>query len=84
MDWNPAYTWLVIALLLSLGELTSGAMVLLALGIAAALTAAVTALSAAHGAWGVRVHDVRSSADAVRVGAAWRVAAAGATGGGVA
>lgn len=44
MDWNPAYTWLVLALLLSLGELTSGAMVLLALGIAAALTAAVTAL----------------------------------------
>lgn len=44
MDWNPAYSWLVIALLLSLAELTSGAMVLLALGIAAALTAAVTAL----------------------------------------
>lgn len=44
MDWNPAYTWLVLALLLSLGELTSGAMVLLALGIAAALTAAVTTL----------------------------------------
>ncbi|SJN10537.1 hypothetical protein CZ787_03910 [Halomonas citrativorans] len=44
MDWNPAYTWLVLALLLSLGELTSGAMVLLALGIAAALTSAVTAL----------------------------------------
>ncbi|PRY66539.1 membrane protein implicated in regulation of membrane protease activity [Vreelandella songnenensis] len=44
MDWNPAYTWLVLALLLSLAELTSGAMVLLALGIAAALTAAVTAL----------------------------------------
>lgn len=44
MDWNPAYTWLVLALLLSLGELTSGAMVLLALGVAAALTAAVTAL----------------------------------------
>lgn len=44
MDWNPAYSWLVLALLLSLGELTSGAMVLLALGIAAALTAAVTAL----------------------------------------
>ncbi|MBZ5486259.1 NfeD family protein [Halomonas aquamarina] len=43
MDWNPAYTWLVLALLLSLGELTSGAMVLLALGVAAALTAAVTA-----------------------------------------
>lgn len=47
-------------------------------------TAAISALSAAHGVWGVRVHDVRSSADAVRVGAAWRVAAAGATGGGVA
>lgn len=44
MDWNPAYTWLVLALLLSLGELTSGAMVLLALGIAAAFTAAVTTL----------------------------------------
>lgn len=44
MDWNPTYSWLVLALLLSLAELTSGAMVLLALGIAAALTAAVTAL----------------------------------------
>ncbi|WP_404463585.1 nodulation efficiency, NfeD-like protein [Vreelandella aquamarina] len=44
MDWNPAYSWLVLALLMSLAELTSGAMVLLALGIAAALTAAVTAL----------------------------------------
>ena len=44
MDWNPAYSWLVLALLLSLAELTSGAMVLLALGIAAALTAVVTAL----------------------------------------
>lgn len=44
MDWNPAYSWLVLALLLSLAELTSGAMVLLALGIAAALTTVVTAL----------------------------------------
>ena len=44
MDWNPAYSWLVLALLLSLAELTSGAMVLLALGNAAALTAAVTVL----------------------------------------
>ncbi|SNY96939.1 NfeD family protein [Halomonas sp. hl-4] len=44
MDWNPAYSWLVIALLLSLAELTSGAMLLLALGVAAAFTAAVTAL----------------------------------------
>lgn len=44
MDWNPAYSWLIIALLLSLAELSSGAMVLLALGIAAALTAGVAAL----------------------------------------
>ncbi|MFG6667033.1 NfeD family protein [Halomonas sp. HNIBRBA4712] len=44
MEWNPAYSWLVLALLLSLAELTSGAMLLLALGIAAALTALVTAL----------------------------------------
>ncbi len=44
MDWNPTYSWLVLALLLSLAELTSGAMVLLALGVAAALTASVTAL----------------------------------------
>lgn len=34
-------------------------------------TAAITALSAAAGAWGVRVHDVAPSADAVRVAAAW-------------
>jgi dihydropteroate synthase len=33
-------------------------------------TAAVTALAAAAGAWGVRVHEVRASADAVRVTAA--------------
>ncbi|MFF4770216.1 dihydropteroate synthase [Streptomyces sp. NPDC001255] len=32
-----------------------------------AATAAVSALSAAGGAWGVRVHEVRASADAVRV-----------------
>lgn len=36
-----------------------------------AATAAISALSAARGAWGVRVHDVRSSADAVRTAAAW-------------
>jgi dihydropteroate synthase len=35
-------------------------------------TAAVTALAAAAGAWCVRVHEVRASADAVRVAAAWR------------
>lgn len=35
-------------------------------------TVALTTLSAAHGAWCVRVHDVRPNADAVRVAAAWR------------
>ncbi|WP_275285946.1 NfeD family protein [Halomonas elongata] len=44
MDWNPAYTWLVIALLLGLAELASGALLLLALGVAAALTAALAAM----------------------------------------
>ncbi|WP_432545389.1 dihydropteroate synthase [Kineococcus sp. SYSU DK004] len=34
-------------------------------------TAAVSALAAAAGAWGVRVHEVRASAAAVRVAAAW-------------
>src|SRR5207302_5959278 len=33
-------------------------------------TTAITALAAAAGAWGVRVHEVRGSADAVRVVAA--------------
>lgn len=32
---------------------------------------AVTALAAAHGAWCVRVHDVASNLDAVKVAAAW-------------
>nr|WP_106585687.1 dihydropteroate synthase [Murinocardiopsis flavida] len=36
-----------------------------------AATVALTTLSAAHGAWCVRVHDVRPNADAVRVAAAW-------------
>ncbi len=35
-------------------------------------TAAVSALAAAAGAWGVRVHDVAASRDAVTVGQAWR------------
>jgi dihydropteroate synthase len=35
-------------------------------------TTAVSALVAAAGAWGVRVHDVRGSLDAVRVAAAWK------------
>jgi len=34
-------------------------------------TAAVSALAAAAGAWCVRVHEVKGSADAVRVAAAW-------------
>ncbi|WP_448062711.1 dihydropteroate synthase [Cellulomonas hominis] len=34
-------------------------------------TAAISALAAAGGAWCVRVHEVRGSADAVRVAAAW-------------
>ncbi|CAB4927650.1 unannotated protein [freshwater metagenome] len=36
-----------------------------------AATDAVSALSAAAGAWGVRVHDVANSRDAVLVGRAW-------------
>jgi dihydropteroate synthase len=32
---------------------------------------AVSALAAAHGAWCVRVHDVASNLDAVKVAAAW-------------
>jgi len=35
-------------------------------------TVAITALAAAAGAWGVRVHQVPFNADAVRVAAAWR------------
>lgn len=34
-------------------------------------TAVISALAALHGAWGVRVHDVRASADALKVVAAW-------------
>jgi dihydropteroate synthase len=41
-------------------------------------TAATSALCAAAGVWCVRVHDVAGSADAVRVGAAWSAARAGA------
>jgi dihydropteroate synthase len=40
-------------------------------------TAVVSALSALHGVWGVRVHDVRASVDALKVVDAW--AQAGAT-----
>ena len=34
-------------------------------------TAVVSALAALHCAWGVRVHDVRASVDAVKVVEAW-------------
>ena len=37
-----------------------------------AATDAVTAVAAAMGVWGVRVHDLAGSADAVRVAEAWR------------
>jgi dihydropteroate synthase len=43
-------------------------------------SAATTALAAAAGAWGVRVHSVRASADAVRVAAAVRAAVPAADG----
>ncbi|MFI5715192.1 dihydropteroate synthase [Nocardia sp. NPDC051750] len=39
-------------------------------------TATVSALAAWHGAWGVRVHDVRGSQDALAVTDAWRRAVA--------
>ena len=35
-------------------------------------TAVVSALAAVNGAWGVRVHDVRASADALKVVGAWQ------------
>jgi dihydropteroate synthase len=34
-------------------------------------TAVISALAALHGAWGVRVHDVRASVDALKVLEAW-------------
>ena len=34
-------------------------------------TAVISALAGLHGAWGVRVHDVRASADALKVLEAW-------------
>ena len=35
-------------------------------------TAVISALAGLHGAWGVRVHDVRASVDAVKVVGAWQ------------
>ncbi len=46
-----------------------------------AATAAVTAIAAREGAWAVRVHEVRASADAVRVAHAIEAAAGGADAG---
>lgn len=37
-------------------------------------TAVISALAAMHGAWGVRVHDVRASVDALKVVEAWESA----------
>ncbi|MEZ5185114.1 MAG: dihydropteroate synthase [Candidatus Nanopelagicales bacterium] len=42
-------------------------------------TAVVSALAASHGVWGVRVHDVVGSRDALKVFQAWQGAAAHAT-----
>jgi dihydropteroate synthase len=39
-------------------------------------TASISALAAAAGVWGVRVHDVAASRDAVLVGGAWRAGSA--------
>jgi dihydropteroate synthase len=39
-------------------------------------TAVISTLAALHGAWGVRVHDVRASVDALKVLGAWNGAAA--------
>ncbi|HIX62468.1 MAG TPA: NfeD family protein [Candidatus Halomonas stercoripullorum] len=44
MGWNPAVVWLAVALLLGLAELFSGGLFLLALAVAAVLTAALTLL----------------------------------------
>lgn len=41
MEWSLTHFWLILALILGLAELTSGVLLLLALGIAAALTAVV-------------------------------------------
>jgi dihydropteroate synthase len=37
-------------------------------------TAVISALAGLHGAWGVRVHDVRASVDALKVLSAWEAA----------
>ena len=46
MEWSLTHFWLILALALSLAELTSGVLLLLALGVAAVLTALVASLGA--------------------------------------
>ena len=46
MEWSLTHFWLILALVLCLAELTSGVLLLLALGIAAGLTALVSFLGA--------------------------------------
>jgi len=50
MEWSLTHFWLILALILGLAELTSGVLVLLALGIAAALTA-ILAFAGASFEW---------------------------------
>jgi dihydropteroate synthase len=59
-----------------LGELLAEDGIPRPVGARDAATDAISALAAAGGAWGVRVHDVRGSRDAVAVAAAWQAAAA--------
>ncbi|MFO8141180.1 MAG: NfeD family protein [Marinobacter sp.] len=44
MEWSLTHFWLILALLLGLAELTSGGLIMLALGAAAALTALAAVL----------------------------------------
>lgn len=46
MEWSLTHFWLILALVLGLAELTSGVLLLLALGVAAAVTALVASLGA--------------------------------------
>jgi dihydropteroate synthase len=55
-----------------LGELLAENGVPRPVGARDAATDAVTVLAAYHGAWAVRVHDVRGSRDAIAVAGAWR------------
>ncbi|MDX1457307.1 MAG: NfeD family protein [Marinobacter sp.] len=47
MEWSLTHFWLILALVLCLAELASGVLLLLALGIAAGLTAILAAMGAA-------------------------------------